>query len=55
MCGRAGALVAPSCDEGHGDECPDRICADCGVAVFLDPVVTAAHGATRRRATVRSA
>jgi hypothetical protein len=37
VCGRPGTLVAPVCTEGHGGECPDRLCVDCGVALFVDP------------------
>lgn len=37
LCGHAGALVAPECAEGHGADCPDRVCVDCGTALFVDP------------------
>lgn len=42
VCGRLGTVVAPDyCSEGHGADCPDRICVDCGSALFMDPVVRA--------------
>lgn len=37
VCGR-GTLVPTECTEGHGDDCPDRLCLDCGSALFVDPV-----------------
>lgn len=44
VCGQESALVTPDCVDGHGADCPDRLCVACGVAVFLDPVlVTPAH------------
>jgi hypothetical protein len=49
VCGRRRLLVAPPCAEGHGADCPDRICAECGTAVFLDPVVVAPGAAAGRR------
>jgi hypothetical protein len=42
VCGRVRLLVAPPCTEGHGADCPDRICAECGTAVFLNPVLASA-------------
>jgi hypothetical protein len=39
VCGRGNTLVAPECAEGHGADCPDRLCVACGIAVFLDPVL----------------
>lgn len=47
VCGRVDTLVAPACAEGHGADCPDRICVSCGTALFVDPVVSAPR---RRRA-----
>ncbi|PZS20261.1 MAG: hypothetical protein DLM57_02030 [Pseudonocardiales bacterium] len=43
---------APPCTDGHGGDCPDRACADCGTALFLDPFVTheRPRPATRRAA-----
>jgi hypothetical protein len=36
VCGRGGTVVTPDyCSEGHGDACPDRICIDCGSALFV--------------------
>lgn len=49
VCGRASTLVAPECTEGHGADCPDRVCVSCGTALFVDPVVSASrrHGVGR--------
>lgn len=43
ICGRMSTLVAPECDEGHGVDCPDRVCVHCGTALFVDPVVSVAR------------
>jgi hypothetical protein len=41
VCGKRGTVVTPDfCSEGHGGECPDRMCVDCGGAMFVDPEVT---------------
>ena len=26
----------PPCPDGHGDDCPDRACVECGTALLLD-------------------
>lgn len=44
VCGRGNALVAPECAEGHGADCPDRLCVACGIAVFVDPVLINSAG-----------
>ena len=28
-------FVVPPCEDGHGDDCLDLACADCGAAVVL--------------------
>jgi hypothetical protein len=38
----------PPCTEGHGADCPERACTDCGAALLADPLrpgdaVTVAH------------
>ncbi|MFD0688777.1 hypothetical protein [Actinomadura fibrosa] len=25
----------PPCPDGHGEECPERVCVDCGAAVLV--------------------
>ncbi len=40
VCGRPGPAETPPCVDGHGEECPDRICARCGTALFVDPYIT---------------
>lgn len=37
MCGGPQLLEVPDCPDGHGAQCPDRVCAGCGSALFLDP------------------
>jgi hypothetical protein len=50
ICGRPGTLVSPVCTEGHGGECPDRLCVDCGAALFVDPPFR--HRSARSRARI---
>lgn len=51
VCGKPGALVSPGpCEDGHGEDCPDRLCLDCGIALMVDPVVAHAAVPGRRSA-----
>ncbi|MGH3494950.1 MAG: hypothetical protein ACRDQ1_17175 [Sciscionella sp.] len=53
ICGRLRVFEQPPCTDGHGADCPDRVCVACGAAVFLDPAVAgsgARHLAPERRA-----
>ncbi|PZS34828.1 MAG: hypothetical protein DLM59_03890 [Pseudonocardiales bacterium] len=34
-CGGPRAFEAPDCAEGHGPDCPDLACVECGEAVFV--------------------
>jgi hypothetical protein len=31
---------APPCTDGHGADCPDRACTECGTALFVGPFIT---------------
>lgn len=33
-------VETPVCADGHGEDCPDRACTECGIALFLDPLIT---------------
>jgi hypothetical protein len=35
-CAAAGEFVAVDCADGHGEDCPERICVECGAAVLID-------------------
>ncbi len=35
-CTRECLAEAPPCPDGHGDQCPDRACVECGTALLLD-------------------
>ncbi|WP_047222613.1 MULTISPECIES: hypothetical protein [Protofrankia] len=37
QCGDERGFEQPPCSDGHGADCPDRACVDCGTAVFLNP------------------
>jgi hypothetical protein len=50
VCGRRACVVTPDyCSDGHGDECPDRICLDCGGALTVGAPPAAAADATSTR------
>ena len=39
LCGSDQPAEAPECLDGHGADCPDRLCVKCGTAVFVNPDV----------------
>ncbi len=40
LCGQVGSMVVPDyCSEDHEGDCSERMCLDCGTAVFVDPAV----------------
>jgi hypothetical protein len=39
--------LQPPCPDGHGDECPERACAECGTALLV-PTAAARLGVPRR-------
>lgn len=43
LCAAPMPLETAPCADGHGDECPDRMCAGCGVVVVVgrEPLRTA--------------
>ena len=51
VCGRPGAVASPDeCTDGHGADCPDRLCVHCCSALFVDPVLVAMDRPVRRTA-----
>ncbi|NDU73502.1 hypothetical protein GWI34_12765 [Actinomadura sp. DSM 109109] len=36
-CGDERVFEQPPCEDGHGEECPERACVDCGSAVLVGP------------------
>ncbi len=42
-CADLRTFEALSCPDGHGDECPERACTECGTAVFFDPILPRRH------------
>ncbi|MEU5995688.1 hypothetical protein ABZ806_42500 [Spirillospora sp. NPDC047418] len=58
-CGDERVFEQPPCPDGHGAQCPERACTECGSAVLvgLPPVTGGARvtvQAPRRAATVRA-
>jgi len=37
----------PPCTDGHGTDCPDRACVECGTALLVDAPLAAAAFASR--------
>lgn len=37
---------SPPCQDGHGGDCPERVCVDCGAALLVDPCPTGVERAT---------
>ncbi|CNE49059.1 Uncharacterised protein [Mycobacterium tuberculosis] len=58
-CGDERVFEQPPCPDGHGAECPERACVECGAAVLVGPPPVAVPvrepvQAPRRAATVRA-
>ena len=39
-CGEDRAFETPPCADGHGPECAELACRDCGTALIVDPYPT---------------
>ena len=50
VCARVCLAETPPCPDGHGELCPDRACAECGTALFVDPLTAVARPGRGRRA-----
>ena len=48
-CARECLAEMPPCPDGHGDQCPDRACVECGTALLLDAPLFATIPARRSR------
>lgn len=48
-CERECLAEAPPCPDGHGQECPDRACVECGTALLLDAQLVQLVPARRSR------
>lgn len=46
-CARERVAEQPPCLDGHGDDCPDRACVECGTALLLDAPLFATLPARR--------
>jgi hypothetical protein len=38
-CGCDCLIEAPPCPDGHGPDCPERACVECGTALVVDDLV----------------
>ncbi|SNQ46332.1 conserved hypothetical protein [Frankia canadensis] len=50
VCGVEQPFAQPPCADGHGADCPEWACVECGAAVLVGPV-PAARGAGRARSS----
>jgi hypothetical protein len=48
-CARECLAETPPCRDGHGEQCPDRACVECGTALLLDASLFELAGAVRAR------
>jgi hypothetical protein len=44
-CTQPRAFERPPCPDGHGDDCPERICIACGTALIVAVMPTGERGA----------
>jgi heterodisulfide reductase subunit A-like polyferredoxin len=42
-CGQPMPFEAVDCADGHGEDCPDRVCVSCGLVLVAGPVPLAAR------------
>ena len=55
-CARPRPFEQPPCADGHGSECPERVCMSCGTALLVgslpgpDQTSVTRHGTGRRAA-----
>jgi hypothetical protein len=47
-CGGDRDFEAPPCADGHGADCPERACLQCGAALLVDPLVPRSPRPRRR-------
>lgn len=58
VCGRSCPIETPACLDGHGADCPERLCALCGTALIVHPSLALDFVSTQsapRRAPARRA
>lgn len=54
-CREERAFEAPPCGDGHGADCAELACRDCGAALLVDPLVVARRRRSRRRTALGAA
>ena len=54
-CARESLAETPPCTDGHGEQCPDRACVECGTALLLDAPLFDLVASSRASASARHA
>ena len=49
-CGDERAFETPPCADGHGPDCAELACRDCGTALLVDPMLWPPRPRVARRA-----
>jgi hypothetical protein len=51
ICRQESLVETPPCPDGHGDDCPERLCTACGSVLSIAPALAPrpARGRGRRR------
>ena len=51
VCAAPREFERPPCPDGHGADCPDLVCVECGMVLVVQPRIPAAPAAPRSRRT----
>jgi hypothetical protein len=54
-CARETLTEAPPCPDGHGENCPDRACLECGTALSDAPLIELVRSVQRPHRSRRAA
>ena len=55
VCASKQLFEMPECPDGHGADCPDRACVQCGTALSVDAAADASAQSTPRRGRTSAA
>jgi hypothetical protein len=55
VCGMTAPVETPECNDGHGSDCPERLCSACGAAVLIHTTTLSMIDSARRGSSRRAA